>query len=473
MFEDTLPQVFAVLVCTLSAISDGMQYGWSAPIIPMLKSADSPIRITETEEGYLELIYLLGGIAGLPITMLLVDRVGRKGTLVCAACSSLTGWILTAAASQVEYFYVARFCTGLAADVAFVSAPMYVAEIADKKIRGFLAGVISIMLLIGVILIYTIAPLVPIYASAIIGACVLVIQLILFNFVPESPYYLLAKNRREDAEKALRKLRSNINIEKELEEIITAVQRQRSQKSRPTDLIRVKSNRKGLIIMTVLNASQHFSSISVMIMNLHSILEAGNSVYIKPLPTGIIFSAVMLAAAIASGFLMDKFGRKILLTSSCLSAGLSLLVLAIYFTLKKSGVDVAGISWLPIVSVMVYAAVFRFGLGMVPLVLTSELFPANVKAIGMTISDAMYLIFALISVNLYHFLGKHYGLDVPFYIFAGSCLFTATFCVLYIPETKGKTLDEIQFILKGEPYPGKEMTELQKMNVPEDQTDVA
>jgi len=155
-----------------------------------------------------------------------------------------------------------------------------------------------------------------------------------------------------------------------------------------------------------------------------------------------------LVAASIAACLVDKFGRKILLVSSSLLSGTSLMVLASYFAVKESGTDITPYNWIPVASVMVYAAAFKYGLGMVPIVMTAELFPTSVKAMGMTISDAMYVIFAIISVYLYQYLSV-YGMHIPFFIFAGSCLFTTLFTIFFIPETKGKTLEEIQQILKG------------------------
>ncbi|XP_063921683.1 facilitated trehalose transporter Tret1-like [Zophobas morio] len=453
IFKGTLPQLIAVITGTMSALSDGMHYGWSAPLIPVLQSDTSPVKITESDAAWLENIYLLGGIAGLPVTIFLVDRIGRQKTILGACVTSLIAWTTIAAATSIECLYAARFLAGFSGDVNFVAAPMYIAEIADQKIRGFLSGVIYLMMLIGILIIYSVGPFVPVYASCVVGAVFLIFELITYPFMPESPYYLLAKNRYEAAQKSLRRLRGTQNVDKELQEIAQAVQRQRSERGRPQDLLLVKSNRKALLIMSVLNGSQHLSSISVILMNLHKILEAAGSIYIAPKAAAIIFSAVMLSAASSASFVIDRYGRKILLTTSSFLTGLSLLVVAIYFQLKNSDIDVAAVSWIPTVAVMVYAAVFKMGLGMVPIVMTAELFPARVKAMGITASNMMYLVFALVSIEVYHVLSEKYGIQVPFFMFGGACLVTAVFSAFFIPETKGKTLDEIQFILKGEPYP--------------------
>lgn len=179
-----------------------MQYGWTAPVIPILQSEDSPVPITEGDVVWLETIYMLGGLAGLPVTIYLVDKIGRKRSILLASASSLIAWILIAVASNVELLYAARFLTGIAGDVAFVSTPMYIAEIADQKIRGFLAGLIYIMMLVGLLIIYAVAPFVKIYVSSSVGAAFLVFQLCTFAFMPESPYYLLVKNKKKRQQRA-------------------------------------------------------------------------------------------------------------------------------------------------------------------------------------------------------------------------------------------------------------------------------
>lgn len=131
----------------MSGISDGMQYGWTAPVMPILKSPDTPVPITEDDEVWLETIFIAGGLAGLPITIYAVDNIGRKGSILFSCVFSLLAWILIAIGWKIEVLYAARFIAGIAGVVAFVSSPMYIAEIADYKIRGFLAGLIYSLLL--------------------------------------------------------------------------------------------------------------------------------------------------------------------------------------------------------------------------------------------------------------------------------------------------------------------------------------
>lgn len=450
IFGNKFPQVVAVITATFGAISDGVQYGWAAPVIPILQKEDSPVGpIDSTVILWLEVLYMFGGVAGLPLTIYMVDRYGRKKSILIAAAGNFLSWVLTATAYNTPMLYASRFIAGMAGDMAFVAGPMYIAEIADKDIRGLLSGFIYIALLLGIVVIYCVAPFVSIVVSSMVGASFVVLQFLTFIFMPESPYYLLMDKKTEKCKKTLQFLRGTKEIEEEYQEIAAAVTRQEQEKGRPIDLIMDKGNRKGVIIMTVLNGSQHFSSISVMLMNLHLILSGAEGI-ISTEMSGIVFSVVMLFAAMFGVAVVDRYGRKKLLAVSSFLTGISLALLATYFLVKNVyKVDVTEYNWIPLFSIILYAVAFKCGLGIVPIVMTGELFPTSVKAMGMATADAMYVIFGTLSIFMYQELEQRVGIYCPFYIFAASCLLTAMFAIFYIPETNGKTLEEIQFILKG------------------------
>lgn len=426
-----------------------MHYGWSAPVIPLLTAPDTPVPITEDDITWLESIVMIGGFAGLPLTIFFVDKIGRKYSIMVSNVVGTVCWIMLALADSVGVIYTARFISGIIGNVAFVATPMYIAEISEQHVRGFLAGMTYLMMLLGFVIVYVVAPFMEIWQSSLVGVVILVAQFSTFTFMPESPYYLLIKNKREKALWNLKWFRNSEDVEDELEEIAAAVERQQNEKGRPKDLVVVPSNRRAMIIMSVLNGAQHFTGISVMIMNLHSILRAAGSEYLDSRLAAIIFGILMFLAALTAVTFVDKSGRKILLIISSFLTGICLAIIAVYFTLQHLKYDTRTYSWIPVVATMAYAVVFKGGLGIVPIILTGELFPTSVKAMGMTIADAMYVIFSAFSIYLYQTLANHYGLHVPFYVFAVFTILTAAFSYLYVPETKGKTLEQIQFMLKG------------------------
>nr|CAH7744383.1 unnamed protein product [Callosobruchus chinensis] len=334
--------------------------------------------------------------------------------------------------------------------MAFVAAPMYVAEIADHKIRGFLSSIIYLMMLVGFVIVYSVAPFSPFYTVPVIGVVILLTDFSTFYFMPETPYYLVYKDQIKEARQSLQFLRPGRDIEDELNDIIHAVTRQKAEQGRLLDLLTVKSNRKATIIMFILNGGQQMCAISVVLMNLHLILKEGDSIYMSPEYVAIVFSVIMLVSSQLASLQVDRFGRKVLLVISTLVSGICLLALAIYFNFKNTGYDVRPASWIPITAVMIYAAGFKIGLGIVPIVITAEIFSAKVKAAGMTIADAWYVIGSIVSLQIYQWLSNAYGLEAPFYLFAVCSFMITLFTIFYIPETKGKTLEEIQMILKGE-----------------------
>ncbi|GLV36010.1 uncharacterized protein CBL_09773 [Carabus blaptoides fortunei] len=442
-------QILAVFAATLGTISDGIQYGWSSPALPVLHADDTPVKISEDDDYWLEMLYMVGGMAGLPITIFLVDKIGRKWSIIVASVANLISWIMIGSASNVIVLYCARFLTGMGADVAFVSAPMYIAECADAKIRGFLGTFIYIMMIIGVLVSYCVVPYVPIWASSCVGACLVVIQILIFVWMPQSPYYLLINSKRDKAKKALTWLRRRADVEDELKEIESAVERQNSERGRPIDLVMIPSNRKALLIMTTLNTVQHFCGISVILMNVETILKASGSIIDSKI-SAILFGVCMLIASVGGSPFIDKFGRKVLLISSSVLSAMFLGILGIYFFLKDVELyDLESYKIIPLLSVLGYALAYKYGLGLVPIVTTGELFPTPVKAMGMTMADLVYTVMAVVSLKVYYVTLELYGMYFPFLLFSVCGLFTAGFVYWVVPETKGKTLEEIQQILKG------------------------
>lgn len=356
---------------------------------------------------------------------------------------------MLACAKSVEVICTARWLSGVIGNVAFVATPMYIAEISEEAVRGFLSGMTYLGLLLGLVTVYLVVPFMEIWQSSMVGMAILLAQLCTFTFMPESPYYHLMKDKREAARKSLQWLRNSDDVEDELDEIATAVARQQSEKGRIQDLLLVPSNRKGMIVMSVLNGAQHYTGISVILMNLHSIFLAAEFDFLDERLAAIMFSILMFVAAMTAVSFVDRSGRKILLIVSSFLTGICLVALAIYFTLKTYGYNTSSYSWVPVLATMAYAVVFKAGLGIVPIILTGELFPTSVKAMGMTFADAMYVIFSISSVYMYQTLSEVYGLHAPFYVFAVFTILTAAFSYYYVPETKGKTLEEIQLMLKG------------------------
>lgn len=432
----------------LMAIGNGVILGWTSPMIPYFLSNETHIVMTRREAELLEVFLLLGEASGLPLTSFLVGRIGRKYSLIFASCVIILTWIVLAAVNKVDYVYAARYFQGIALHMAFVIIPMFVGEISDKKIRGLLSSMSYVMISLGVVIIYTVGPLLPYYVHIIIAVVPLILEIILFQFIPESPYFLVAKGRIEEAAKSLREFRKCFYVDSELSDIKNTIQNEVKDKIRIMDFFCKKNYRRAFLIMIILNSSQLFCGFEVILMNLHDILVAGGTVYVSATTVGIIYSSVQLSSCIISSLLVDKFGRKNLLIVSSFLTGICLVTVAVYFHLQYSGLDTLDYSWIPIATLMTYGAVFKIGLGLVPIVMSSELFAPKIKSFGMVFADGVYIFSAVICLQVFFYLRDCFGLHVPFYLFSLYSFLTLGNVLYFVPETKGKSLEEIQDILK-------------------------
>ncbi|KAK5645219.1 hypothetical protein RI129_006519 [Pyrocoelia pectoralis] len=431
---------------SINAISDGMQIGWPSPIIPRLLSPSSPINVEEKDVIWLEISYMLGELVALIPLCYLSHKIGRKKTILVASAAGFLGWILMIFASTVTGLIIARFVGGLGGVINYVITPVYIAEISHKNVRGRLGSIIFVMNPVGTLLVYSIGPYIPITNTNIAGAIIVLIPLLIFAIMPESPYDLLIKKRDEEARSCLKILRAMDNVDEELNDILAVVRRVDVRFSLLND---IKRNRKAFLITMVLSTVYTFSGFSVLVMNMEAILSSITST-IPPATIAILFSVFAVVSCLVDALFMDLLGRRTILMASCFSASIFLILIAVYLTVKGFGSNITEFAWIPIVIILVYAIVITGGIGLIPVLLSSEIFQSNLTAIGCAFGSALYNITSILAIVLYEYLSTSVGIDIPFYIFGVYMLFCGIFCILMVPETKKKTLGEIQNMFKRE-----------------------
>nr|XP_022918433.1 facilitated trehalose transporter Tret1-like isoform X1 [Onthophagus taurus] len=445
-------QILCTSIACLSLISDNMQVSWSSPATPKLKKPDSPIsNFNEETASWIERLYLIGSLIGLPITIILVDRLGRKPSIMIASSTNLLSWTLIAIATNKETLYVSRFLGGLSSAINFIAVSIYIAEIADKKVRGFLSSFNALCGVIGVIIMYSVAPFVSITSSAVVAASINAFQLVAFFFIPESPYLLIKKKKMVKCQKALTFLRNNNlkSVEDEFEEIKEAVQRQEKESHRVVDLFVDAGNRKATLIGCMLYVAEHFGCVTIILMNLQTILEDADGA-LQPEIVCILFAIVTLISCIIGMCVIDKIGRRVLLLSSIASTTFFLIIIATYFVLKDVNYyNLNNFNWIPIVCIICYGLSVKGGVEMVPVIVTAELFPTNVKAIGLTFADTVYVGCSLLVLYVYQILESKLGIYYPFYLYSIICATIGIGIYFFVPETNRKTLEEIQLELRG------------------------
>lgn len=161
----------------------------------------------------------------------------------------------------------------------------------------------------------------------------------------------------------------------------------------------------------------------------------------------IIVGAIHLLCCIGSGFLVDRFGRRVLLLGSAAITSISLAAMGVFFYFQRIWGEADAtlhLGWLPLVSLMVFMAAYSCGLSNVPFIVMGELFPTRYRTFLGTISSSFNLIVTLIVVRFFPDMLTGLGKDVTFFVFTGCTLTCIVFVYFLLPETKGKTLEDME-----------------------------
>lgn len=193
---------------------------------------------------------------------------------------------------------------------------------------------------------------------------------------------------------------------------------------------------------------QQFSGINAVIFYTNDIFTSAGS-NISPVIATIIVGVVQTIATYISSLLVDKAGRKILLLQSCVIMGICLIILGVYFKLKVDGYQVASIGWLPLLCMVLFIVSFSMGFGPIPWMMMSELFPVEFRggATGVTVITNWMLVFVV--TLCFPIMKDAIGIYSCFWFFACIMVLCVFFVLFVIPETKGKSISQIQAILAG------------------------
>lgn len=359
----------------------------------------------------------------------------------------MIGFILVYIAQNPYVLYASRFISGIGQGVVYVICPMYIGEIADKEIRGSLGSFIKLMVTFGELYAHAVGPYVTYKALA--GICILIPLLFLVAFarMPESPYYLLIKNEPDNAMANLKKLKryaTQNELDTELEQMQKTVVRDLSNRGNIRDLISTRGNIRAITISLGLQLILQFSGIAAIESYTQEILEEGDA-SISAATAVILLSVFQLIAGIGAAILVDKLGRRPLLLGTTFLSGIALSIAGTFYFLKfEKGFDTTGYGWILHSSVIFYELIIALGLNPLSYMMLGELFPTNVKGVAVSLANLWSSFLAFIVSKLYQIISDYLGVYAAFTWFAFSCFLGLLFIAFKVPETKGKSLFDIQ-----------------------------
>ena len=398
---------------------------WTSPALPHLTSEKSEFPVTETQGAWIASLVNVGMIFGYIINALIIDKIGRKKTLLVLSIPQITACISIVLARNWVVLYISRIIIGIGYGGGLCATNTYLGEIGSQNNRGIFLSLIKLSLNFGIFFVMFLGAYLTYNTMNLVLLSLPLIFIVSFPFMPDSFHFLERKGETlynwNDNEK---------------------------NESRLKNLFCVTKNRKALIIVCLIFATENLSGHGAVMAYTQEIFDYSPSSISAEYAT-LIFGGAKIIATLFSTQIIERVDRKVLFLGSGILATMAQLISAIFFLMKFNfKVDVSSVSWVPIFAITTYEFVGNIGIGSMGFVYSGELFSPDVRGLGTTFT---YIVFDGISflVKLQFYAVVHtIGISGTFFLFSALCII-GTGIVFYIaPETRGKSLEEIQKILE-------------------------
>ena len=432
---------YVVLISIVAALG-GLLFGFDTAVISGTINFIQPyFGLSEAGLGWAVSSLLFGSIGGVFIAGKAGDHFGRKRVLMLAAFLFLLSAIGSASAHVLIFFLISRILGGIAVGIASILSPMYIAELAPAKYRGSLVSMNQLAIVIGILVAFFSNYLLVgtgennwRWMLLVMAAPAILLFFSLF-LVPESPRWLVARNRNEEALQVLIKTSGKESAHAELLEIEDTLKNQ--EESTFSELLSPRI-RPLLFIGIILAVFQQITGINTIMYYAPKIFaNVGQSNDTALLQT-LIIGGINLIFTLLAMTLIDRFGRKLLIIFGTTGMMMMLTGLSVlYFINQTSGI-------LVLIFILGYCAFFSASLGPTVWVMVAELFPNRLRSKGMSVAViALWIACTIVTIAFPILLEKLSG-GITFLIFALICLANLLYVLKYVPETKGRTLEQLE-----------------------------
>uniref|UniRef100_A0A6B2EJE2 Putative sugar transporter n=1 Tax=Phlebotomus kandelakii TaxID=1109342 RepID=A0A6B2EJE2_9DIPT len=453
-----LRQILAAFVSNIGTINTGFAFGFSAVVIPQLKAADSVLPIDESQASWVASLSAASTPVGCILSGYLMDNWGRKKTLIITEVPLILGWLLIAFATNIYMIYIGRLLVGLGSGMVGAPARVYTSEVTQPHLRGMLTALASIGISLGVLIQYTLGSFVTWQVLAGVSTIVPIAALGLMIFMPETPNFLIGKQKPEKATKSLAKLRgSTFNVEHEVQQLQNFANKNHTNVKmtgkETLAAIMSPSALKPFGILFLYFMIYQFSGVNTITFYAVEIFQDSGTTMDKNMCT-IVLGVVRLIFTIIACIALRKCGRRPLTFVSGIGCGVSMIGLGVYLYYKhqwehaEPPIEPVN-TWFPVACIFVFTITCTLGFLVVPWVMIGELYPQKVRGIigGMTTCSAHIFVFTV--VKTYPFLSSVIYQHGVFMLYGCISLIGCIFFYKCLPETKGKSLQEIEDYFSG------------------------
>ncbi|HET9101054.1 MAG TPA: sugar porter family MFS transporter [Acidobacteriaceae bacterium] len=433
---------YAWLVCGVAAIA-GLLFGFDIAVINgAIVFLRLQFHLTDLETEFAVSSLLVGCIAGASLAGWLSDRYGRSRMLSFSALLFAVSSLASALPRDFMQFGVARFIGGIAIGIASMLAPLYIAEVSPARIRGRLVSLNQMAIVSGILLAYLTnwglsfsgaSSWRWMFAAMIVPSLALFIGLF---FVPESPRWLMEQDREADARVILSRVEGPERAERQLVQIRESL---KVEASKFGDIL-APALRRPLFLVVALAILQQITGINTVLFygSLIWQRELGDHSASTVIGANATIGAINFLVTIAALWLIERSGRRPLLMFSSGCMAVCQLMLGLAFLLQPPPAP------LVLGAMLLCVAAFAIGLGPATWVVMAELFPTRVRGRAMSIANVMLWISSFVLTFTFLSLIRAITITGAFCLYSFLCVLTFLLVWRMVPETQGKTLEEIE-----------------------------
>lgn len=440
-----------VLLVFLMSSVVGLQGGWTSPFLSKLDATINPnseLPITKSEASWIASLTSFAQTFGSIFGVILVYTIGSKQSTLITGIPMALSWTCFLIIKSVPLIYVSRILSGLSFGIYQCAYVLYIGEISHPKIRGALVALSVNGCFIGYFCGNLMGKYLDMWLFATISLIPTLLFLVSFSMMPHTPSFLVLNSKMDEAVKSIRFYDRNDDVTNELDALSHFLRANRtSTLVSKLRAINSPTNRKILFKVNVVMALTKLSGIYTIPAYMEIILRNVKIQTINPTDLVIIVGFISSCFSLLATYTSDKFGRSNMLLFSSISIAFSMFLLGLNHQLLDLSIDNKNLQWLSIIAVLIFQLFSAIGIQPTLATILSEIFAPNVKIVGVSLINALNGLCAFASTMSYQPMVENFTEKYVFWIYSLLFIAIAVYIRLFIPETKGKSLIEIQEML--------------------------
>ena len=382
-----------------------------------------------------------------------MDYFGRRNSLMSIAIPQIISWFMILYAKNAYHLMFSRFLAGFAGGGLYIAIPLFISEIASDRVRGRLGSAFVFSSTLGVLMAYIIGTYLDYDIIPWLYLPFPIIFLIGSVFMPESPMFLTQKLQFNDAETSYRfyrglKRQQELGEDEimELETMKKLLSTEKTDNKLSKEDFLTRSAIKSFVICVGLMFLEQFCGCFSLLFYASTIFEGSESSFTAN-ESSIVIGIIQIIGAYVSTLLVDKSGRKFLISFSAFGISLGMFIFAMHGFLTPH-MDLTFFKWIPLISFGFVIFIGNIGVLTLPFLVMSEVVPPKIKSYVYTFCLTMSWFFILIVFKLIDIAVDLIGMHGLMAIFSVNSLIGGIFVLIILPETKGKSIEAIMQLME-------------------------